>query len=65
MINYNETDVIPKNAAIHATNLPERLKGNLSPYPTVVIVAMHHQIASEMDYIFYSSSISLFSLYSK
>lgn len=62
---YNETDVIPKNAAMHAINLPDKLNGNLSPYPTVVIVAMHHQIASDIDYIFYSSYISMLSLNSK
>lgn len=54
---YNEIEVIPRKAAMQAINLPGTLKGTLSPYPTVVIVAIHHQTASDIEWIFYSSSI--------
>lgn len=43
---------MPKKAAMHATNFPYTESGSLSPYPTVVMVAMHHHIASETELIF-------------
>jgi hypothetical protein len=51
IVSYSEMQVVPRRAATHFIILPTMVKGILSPYPTVVIVVMAHQKASNMDLI--------------
>ena len=42
---------IPKNMYTSATTRPKPETGTMSPYPTVVTVAMHHHKASKTVFI--------------